>query len=126
MDRQKLIALTKTLDQIGVPHGKLGSRYLKLAIEACMEDLGLVNKVTKGLYPQIAKKCDTTPNAVERGIRYVIGQAWKRGNLEVITNIFGYTVDTEKGKPTNSEFIACICDFLNLYDEEIASGVYKF
>ena len=79
-----------------------------------VNDMDVMNAVTKALYPAVAKKFGTSPSRVERAIRHAIEVAWDRGNLEVLQNIFGYTISVEKGKPTNSEFIALIADDLRL------------
>ena len=79
-----------------------------------VDDIDLLSAVTKELYPAIAKKYNTTPSRVERAIRHAIEVAWNRGKIDTIDKLFGYTVHTEKGKPTNSEFIAIIADKLRL------------
>ena len=79
-----------------------------------IDDMGIINAVTKELYPGIAKKYDTTSSRVERAIRHAIEVAWERGDIDTINKLFGYTVHTSKGKPTNSEFIAMIADKLRL------------
>ena len=106
--------ITKILHEIGVPAHIKGYDYLREAISLTVSDKEYINAVTKLLYPDIAKKFKTTPSRVERAIRHAIEVAWDRGNLDTLQNIFGYTVSTAKGKPTNSEFIAMISDRLLL------------
>ena len=98
---------------IGAPHIK-GYQYLREAIILTINDMDIINSVTKVLYPTVAKKFGTTPSRVERAIRHAIEVAWDRGDLETLQKFFGYTVSNVKGKPTNSEFIAMIADCLSL------------
>lgn len=79
-----------------------------------VQDMEMLNAITKVLYPSIAKKYQTTPSRVERAIRHAIEVAWSRGRMETLDALFGYTINTGKGKPTNSEFIALITDKLRL------------
>ena len=79
-----------------------------------INDIDVINQITKQLYPEIARKFNTTPSRVERAIRHAIEVAWGRGQTDVVESIFGYTVSASKGKPTNSEFIAMISDKLRL------------
>lgn len=106
--------ITEILHQIGVPAHIKGYHYLREAIIMGYEDIGRLNAITKVLYPEVAKKYQTIPSRVERAIRHSIEIACAKGNREKIDEIFGYTVDEEKGKPTNSEFIAMIVDRLRL------------
>ena len=106
--------VTGILHEIGVPAHIRGYHYMREAIIMAVEDLDVLNYITKELYPTIAKKCNTTPSRVERAIRHAIEVAWSRGKVDVIDQMFGYTVNTNKGKPTNSEFIALIADRLRL------------
>ena len=106
--------ITSLLHEVGVPAHIKGYQYLRDAILMCVEDVDLLNSVTKVLYPGIAKKYETTSSRVERAIRHAIEIAWNRGHMDTIDAIFGYTVNAEKGKPTNSEFIAMIADKLRL------------
>lgn len=99
---------------VGVPAHIKGYQFLRDAIIWTIEDMGLINAVTKELYPGIAKKYNTTSSRVERAIRHAIEVAWERGDIETINKLFGYTVHNNKGKPTNSEFIAMIADRLRL------------
>ncbi|MCL2286003.1 MAG: sporulation transcription factor Spo0A [Firmicutes bacterium] len=106
--------ITAVLHEIGVPAHIRGYHYMREAIMMAVDDLDILNYITKELYPTIAKKCNTTPSRVERAIRHAIEVAWSRGKVEIIDSMFGYTVSTHKGKPTNSEFIALIADRLRL------------
>ena len=108
------IDITNMIHEIGVPAHIKGYQYLRDAITMVVEDMDLLSAVTKELYPAIAKRNNTTPSRVERAIRHAIEVAWNRGKLETINNLFGYTVAEDKGKPTNSEFIAIIADKLRL------------
>lgn len=106
--------VTKVLHEIGVPAHIRGYHYMREAIMMAVTDIDVLNYITKELYPSIAKKCNTTPSRVERAIRHAIEVAWGRGHSDVINNMFGYTVNSDKGKPTNSEFIALIADNLRI------------
>ena len=124
--RQTDIAIQKTLNQIGMPNHLKGYQLMISTIKKCLADRTELDCITKRLYPELAEESGTTPSRVERAIRNAIEVSWCRGNVEVLRKMFGYTVDNRKGKPTNSEFIAYICDFIELYGGEIASGVYLF
>ena len=102
--------ITKMLHELGIPAHIKGYQYLRDAISMVVRDREMMEAVTKILYPEIAKKNYTSPSRVERAIRHAIEVAWGRGSLEVIDELFGYTISTGKGKPTNSEFIALIAD----------------
>ncbi len=106
--------VTNILHEIGVPAHIRGYHYMREAILIAIDDLDVLNYITKELYPTIAKKCNTTPSRVERAIRHAIEVAWSRGKVDAIDALFGYTVSNNKGKPTNSEFIALIADRLRL------------
>ena len=106
--------ITNIIHEIGVPAHIKGYMYLREAIAMVVNDMELLSAVTKELYPSIAKKYNTTASRVERAIRHAIEVAWGRGQVEAINKLFGYTINTEKGKPTNSEFIAIIADKLRL------------
>ena len=106
--------ITNIIHEIGVPAHIKGYMYLREAITMVVNDMELLSAVTKELYPSIAKKYNTTASRVERAIRHAIEVAWDRGQVEAINKLFGYTVHNEKGKPTNSEFIAIIADKLRL------------
>lgn len=106
--------ITSIIHEIGVPAHIKGYMYLREAITMVVNDMELLSAVTKELYPSIAKKYNTTASRVERAIRHAIEVAWGRGQVDAINKSFGYTVHNEKGKPTNSEFIAIIADKLRL------------
>ncbi len=114
--------ITNIIHEIGgVPAHIKGYLYLREAIAMVVEDMELLGAVTKELYPSIAEKYNTTSSRVERAIRHAIEVAWTRGKIDTIDNIFGYTVNTNKGKPTNSEFIAMVADKLRL-EMEMTEG----
>ena len=106
--------VTSIIHEIGVPAHIKGYQYLREAIMIAVNDMDVINAITKVLYPQVAKTFSTTPSRVERAIRHAIEVAWDRGDLETLQRFFGYTVSNTKGKPTNSEFIALIADRLLL------------
>lgn len=106
--------ITDIIHDIGVPAHIKGYNYLREAIGLCIKDDEFINSITKLLYPTVAKNFSTTSSRVERAIRHAIEVAWNRGREEVLTDIFGYTIDTNKGKPTNGEFIAMISDSIKL------------
>ncbi|MDD3893797.1 MAG: sporulation transcription factor Spo0A [Syntrophomonadaceae bacterium] len=108
------VEVTKVIHEIGVPAHVKGYQYLRDAIILVTEEINYLGAVTKELYPTIAQKYDTTASRVERAIRHAIELAWDRGDIDKINKVFGYTVSGEKGKPTNSEFIAIIADRLRL------------
>ncbi len=106
--------VTKIIHQIGVPAHIKGYQYLRTAIIMTINDNDIINSVTKILYPSVAKQYKTTSSRVERAIRHAIEVAWDRGDVDTLNSYFGYTVQTSRGKPTNSEFIAMIADNLRL------------
>lgn len=108
------VEVTNIIHQMGVPAHIKGYQYLRDAIVFVIEDPNLLGAVTKELYPMIAQKYKTTASRVERAIRHGIELAWDRGNIELMNKYFGYTIDVERGKPTNSEFIAMIADKLKM------------
>jgi len=108
------ILVSDIMHQLGVPAHIKGYRYLREAIIMTIENNDLMNSVTKVLYPTVAKKFKTTPSRVERAIRHAIEVAWDRGDVDVLSSYFGYTIQNSRGKPTNSEFIAMISDRLRL------------
>jgi len=114
-ERQRLERqITAIIHEIGVPAHIKGYQYLREAIRLAVDDMEVINAVTKILYPTVAKKFGTTASRVERAIRHAIEVAWDRGDLETLQKYFGYTVSNAKGKPTNSEFIAMIADRISL------------
>ena len=106
--------VTNIIHEIGVPAHIKGYQYLREAIIIAVNDMDVINAITKVLYPEVAKAFGTTPSRVERAIRHAIEVAWDRGDLDTLQRFFGYTVSNTKGKPTNSEFIALIADKLQL------------
>jgi two-component system response regulator (stage 0 sporulation protein A) len=111
--------VTKMIHQIGVPAHIKGYQYLRTAIILVMQDSAIINSVTKQLYPSIGKTFSTTSSRVERAIRHAIEVAWDRGDYDTITEIFGYTIQSSRGKPTNSEFIAMVADNLRLKNKTV-------
>lgn len=106
--------VTQIMRDVGVPAHIKGYQYMRDAVLLVVDDMELISSVTKRLYPELAKRYKTTPSRVERAIRHAIEVAWTRGQVETIHELFGYTINTKKGKPTNSEFIAMIADKLRL------------
>ena len=106
--------VTDMIHEIGVPAHIKGYQYLREAIMMSVNDADMLGSITKVLYPTIATKYQTTPSRVERAIRHAIEVAWNRGRMETLDSLFGYTISTGKGKPTNSEFIALIADKIRL------------
>lgn len=106
--------VTSLLHEIGVPAHIRGYHYMREAIMMAISNMDILNYITKELYPTIAEKCKTTSSRVERAIRHAIEVAWSRGKIDAIHGLFGYTINNDKGKPTNSEFIALIADKLRL------------
>ncbi len=113
-DPQLELMVTNIIHQIGVPAHIKGYHYLREAILLSVKNSEIVNSVTKLLYPTVAKIYSTTASRVERAIRHAIEVAWDRGDIDVLNSYFGYTIQTDRGKPTNSEFIAMISDKLRL------------
>ena len=114
MDRNIESDVTAIIHDVGVPAHIKGYQYLREAIIMSVNDTEMLNSITKILYPTIAKKFQTTSSRVERAIRHAIEVAWNRGRMDTIDELFGYTINAEKGKPTNSEFIALIADKIRL------------
>ena len=106
--------MTNMLHEIGIPAHIKGYHYLRDSILMAVEDMDVLNAITKVLYPTVAKRHQTTASRVERAIRHAIEVAWSRGKLDTLEELFGYTVSNGKGKPTNSEFIALIADTIRL------------
>ncbi|HBA64201.1 MAG TPA: sporulation transcription factor Spo0A [Lachnospiraceae bacterium] len=106
--------VTNMIHEIGIPAHIKGYHYLRDSIMMAIEDMDVLNAITKVLYPTVAKKHQTTSSRVERAIRHAIEVAWSRGKLDTLDTLFGYTVSNGKGKPTNSEFIALIADTIRL------------
>ena len=108
------VEVTNMMHQLGIPAHVKGYQYIRDAILMVIEDVSLLGAVTKELYPAIAKKYNTAPSRVERGIRHAIELAWERGQMETLKRIFGYSMNIERQKPTNSEFIALLADKLRM------------
>lgn len=108
------VEVTGIIQQMGVPAHIKGYQYLREAIIMVINDIELLGAVTKSLYPELAQRYKTTPSRVERAIRHAIELAFDRGDVEIINRFFGYTINLQKGKPTNSEFIALIADKIRL------------
>ena len=106
--------VSRVIQKMGVPAHLKGYYYLRDAIMLVVDEVSLLGAITKELYPLIAKKYDATVGRVERGIRHAIELAWNRGNVEAIKRFFGYTVDVNRSRPTNSEFIAMVADRLRI------------
>ena len=113
--------VTSIIHEIGVPAHIKGYQYMREAIMIAVQDMDVINSITKVLYPQVAKTFQTTSSRVERAIRHAIEVAWERGDIETLQRFFGYTVSNAKGKPTNSEFIALIADKLQLQIKNMES-----
>lgn len=108
------VIISDIMRQIGVPAHIKGYQYLRTSIMLCINDAEMLGSVTKVLYPTVAKQYNTTASRVERAIRHAIEVAWDRGDVDVLSSFFGYTIQAQRGKPTNSEFIAMIADKLKL------------
>lgn len=106
--------VTNIIHELGIPAHIKGYQYIREGIIMAVEDVNMMNYITKLLYPTIAKKYKTTSSSVERAIRHAIEVAWNRGRIEILEEMFGYSVQGDRGKPTNSEFIALIADKLRL------------
>lgn len=117
------IIITNIIHEVGVPAHIKGYQYLRDSITMAVNDMDILNSITKQLYPSIARMHKTTPSRVERAIRHAIEVAWSRGKMDTIDELFGYTVNAGKGKPTNSEFIALIADKIRLeYRTDLLCG----
>ena len=114
------ITVSEIMHELGVPAHIKGYQYLRYAIVLSVEDPKMMSSVTKRLYPAIAERFDTTASRVERAIRHAIEVAWDRGDVDVLSAYFGYTIQVSRGKPTNSEFIAMIADRLRLKMKKIS------
>lgn len=111
--------ITDIIHEIGVPAHIKGYQYLRSAILMAVQDMDILNSITKQLYPSIAEEYGTTSSRVERAIRHAIEVAWGRGSMDTINDLFGYTINAGKGKPTNSEFIALIADKIRLDNRQL-------
>lgn len=106
--------VTEIIHEVGIPAHIKGYQFIRSAIMMAVENMDVINSITKQLYPELAKMYHTTPSRVERAIRHSIEVAWNRGKSETMEEMFGYTISSGKGKPTNSEFIAMIADRIRL------------
>lgn len=114
LQNQLEVKVTEIIHEVGVPAHIKGYQYLRTSILMAVQDMDILDSITKQLYPSIAKAYNTTPSRVERAIRHAIEVAWSRGNLDTMHELFGYTLQQGKLKPTNSEFIALIADKIRL------------
>ena len=114
------VAITKMLHELGIPSHIKGYQYIREAVNIIFENPSVIGGITKELYPELAKKFNTTTSRVERAIRHAIEVSWNRGNLDFMEEIFGYSVDIDKAKPTNSEFMVTIADKLRLDFHKVA------
>jgi len=112
--RSLIAVVTDAIQEIGIPAHIKGYQYIREAIMLVIEDMDVINSVTKVMYPTVAQKFSTTSKRVERLMRHAIDAAWDRGDIEVLQRFFGYTISTSRGKPTNSEFIAMVADRLRI------------
>ena len=117
MEKQEFIIMCY-LKELGIPPSLSGYHYLKYAIEMMIKDMSLINAITKTIYPTIAHQFDTTSSRVERAIRHAIEISWIRGNCEIQDELFGHTMDANKSKPTNGEFIATISNHIRVVDAQ--------
>ena len=124
MDKRANIVIQETLNMIGMPHHLKGYRYLLSAISKCLDDRTELDCIVKGLYVKVTEENGDTVTRTERAIRNAIEVSWTRGNSSVIDSIFGYTVSCKKGRPTNTEFIAMVTDFIHLHFDEIENRTY--
>lgn len=108
------LIIARMMHEVGVPAHIKGYCYLREAIAMVAEDMSRINYITKLLYPEVARRHDTTSSRVERAIRHAIEVAWNRADTDVLNNMFGYTIDRNRGKPTNGEFIAMLSNMVHL------------
>lgn len=113
-------------NEIGIPHNIKGRTYIQDAIKILERCPDRIDWVIKGIYVPIADWHEDTVSRVERAIRHAVEVAWKRGNVTLINKIFGYTVCYDRGRPTNSEFIYNVYDFVKTFGEDVLNGTYKF
>ena len=108
------VSITKMLHELGIPSHIKGYQYIREAVGIIFDNPEIIGGITKELYPELASKYNTTVSRVERAIRHAIEVSWNRGNLDFMEELFGYSVDIDKAKPTNSEFVVTIADKLRL------------
>lgn len=126
IDDNKLEKVSKLLHDLGMPSHIKGYQYIRDAIIMMQEDASYLGGITKNLYPEIAKKYGTTPSRVERAIRHAIEVSWTRGDYDLMDEIFGHSVDFDRAKPTNSEFLATISDRVHLDRNKVKIGNYNW
>jgi two-component system response regulator (stage 0 sporulation protein A) len=114
MNRKETI--TNTIKKLGISANLSGYHYIREAVDLIIDNFNYINAVTKELYPDIAKKFSTTPPRVERAIRHAIETGMLRADIEWANEVFGYNIDFRKGKPTNSEFLSTIADYIALQE----------
>lgn len=115
--------ITDILKDLGIPASLSGFHHLRYAIELMKNDMSLMNKISTVLYPTIAKKFNTTWPRVERTMRHAIETGWERGNVQTQNKLFGYTIKADIGKPTNSEFIVTVADYISMLKSEVNTNV---
>lgn len=108
------VSITKMLHELGIPSHIKGYQFLRDAVNMLFEDPNMIGGITKELYPELANKYNTTVSRVERSIRHAVEVSWNRGDIDLMEKIFGHSVDIDRAKPTNSEFIVTIADKLRL------------
>ena len=111
------IRISNMLKDLGVATNLSGYQYLKYAIDLTMRDMTLTKKITKVIYPMVAKRFGTKPTCVERSIRHAIETGWHKGNIVTQDALFGYTIDSDSSKPTNGSFISAVADYLNMVEQ---------
>lgn len=109
--------ITNSIKELGIPANLQGYHYIRYAIELMINDITLMNAITKTLYPTVAKQFNTTPRKAERSIRHAIETGWDRANIDFADELFGYSVNANKGRPTNSEFIVTVADYILMTDD---------
>ncbi len=115
-DCKKII--TNIIKELGIPADLKGYYFIRYAIEVVVNDITVIDRITKGLYPTVAKEFNTTAPKAERAIRHAIETGWNRANVDMVIKLFGYSISADKGKPTNSEFIATVADYILMtYDD---------
>lgn len=110
--------ITSTIKELGISANLMGYHYIRYGVELIIKDFSLINSITKRLYPQIAQKYNTTASRVERIIRHTIEAGWLKANEDVTKRLFGYSISADKGKPTNSEFIVTVADYILMMTEQ--------
>ena len=104
--------ITNIIKELGIPANLSGYHYIRCAVELLIDDIVLIKSITKVVYPMVAKRFDVTPTRAERAIRHAIELGWSRANEDMLMRLFGYSISADKGKPTNSEFLATVADYI--------------